>query len=1447
MKKMLKKNFQYGVLLSSLALTLASMSACTDYVDEYDSQYKSVYGDDATIDSKTPVYSSECDNVLWLAYDGKDYMEETTLGTKWEYFRESPSDIEFTGLDENNIRFNVNFLMDYLTPYLKLDGGISGKLKIDNGAKDFYAGLRFGLGDLDLSDGNKVEGVCLTFRTSYYETTMSLMDVDENGNVKSEYRTDPIGETSTKTKTGVKTVKLPLESFKHKSGEKKFGEFLKQANYLGVLFTATKSNDEGFLIVGVGTYGSGVVEESSDSDDEPIESSDSKIEPKSSESGTVTKKSSASTAKSSASTAKSSASKTKSSASKTASSSSADLFYWRGDSGKTHIHTTFEDANSGWWFSYTDSVSGGGSYFQWPDILYEKTDSVLNLSGHVSKVMNVCNGICGASHLRFGFTPPYEALAFAISSNQSGENVLDWKGVCVTYASETPIILRLDVAGADNYNYQMPYYVLPASVNETEIIARKIEWTDFDSANVELSGSQAATFLHQLEFLFSDLEHNDAYFNIFEVGELDACEHPEVPIKPVDMDQIMEKDVLEDNSYDAGIKDEDILWYGGNRFKGKKSTSDEVKWTWIDKVPDQGVTLPKKDENLNMDSFGEECHGGICGEIDGLVNESNYGMGIEFNDSVDVSLFGGVCITYKTTIEDGMYLSLNGDDDYMNSIDYSSYRKYLDVAEDLTTSCIPWENFMWVGNDDKKVKLGEYVKNVKGIQIQFETWSGYNPRGKFNIVAVGKYSDNSEEGLKFLNGKENSVSAWDYLNPNLGYDEFTDDRDKQVYKTIQIGDQVWMAENLNYAASGAECAEISQHGNPDHFSNCNIYGRGYTWEQAQDACPEGWRLPSNWDYQTLFKFAGQDDEEGLLRANTNLWAEGSGKTPNPGSNELGFSALPIRYGADAWFWTSEDSSETLAYVAAITTYGTEIREDDGVTKKELLYPIRCLRNAPIQTDLFSSDIAWYGGNRYNESLLSDETVGTSDFHNGNVTVPGNDGLEQYDTYPETSIELCGGAICGTVNKRNTTEGAEEYPVITFNVSSEGKDITDWGGLCVTYSADSAGVQFTVGDNSNLYYVVNLPEAKEVRTECFYWSQFYPVGNGPYEAFSSYLAHVNYVSFNLSSLVGGGDFKIVAIGQYSTQFDQPENNLNSSCYISTADESNDSAVWLAYVDGVSNFFTFKGVTWVDPPDSSANVAMVSGVQAYAAYKLDKNNLSYAPKAVLWFEGDETDTVECVKFKENSCAAGDDCSVYDETQNTLYDGRDDRTYKTTTINGQVWMAENLNYGVDNSFCYYDDETNCETFGRLYTWNAAMKGSSVAETRGVCPLGWHVPSKDEWDELGKFVVLDNKSVGGKSGIDFDNDKSPLRAESFWKSQYAGSDKYGFSILPGGIFFMNTYDKLGDGAYFWTSTCDSSTGTRTSYFPYEVEFYEDKDFEFINDPESDIAFSLRCIKDSD
>jgi len=118
---------------------------------------------------------------------------------------------------------------------------------------------------------------------------------------------------------------------------------------------------------------------------------------------------------------------------------------------------------------------------------------------------------------------------------------------------------------------------------------------------------------------------------------------------------------------------------------------------------------------------------------------------------------------------------------------------------------------------------------------------------------------------------------------------FTDPRDGKVYRTVKIGNQVWMAENLNYNASGSRYYE-------DNPANGDKYGRLYDWETAKKACPPGWHLPSYDEWKTLVDFAGGKKIAGKKLKAKNGWNENGN-----GTDEYGFSALPSGYAWDGFF------------------------------------------------------------------------------------------------------------------------------------------------------------------------------------------------------------------------------------------------------------------------------------------------------------------------------------------------------------------------------------------------------------------------------------------------------------------------------------------------------------------------------------------------------------------
>jgi uncharacterized protein (TIGR02145 family) len=183
---------------------------------------------------------------------------------------------------------------------------------------------------------------------------------------------------------------------------------------------------------------------------------------------------------------------------------------------------------------------------------------------------------------------------------------------------------------------------------------------------------------------------------------------------------------------------------------------------------------------------------------------------------------------------------------------------------------------------------------------------------------------------------------------------FTDKRDGKTYKKVTVGKQVWMAENLNFAAKGSVCYENKE-------ENCAKYGRLYNWRTAKKACPAGWRLPS--DGETFFEsskssgwtkltdYVGGSEIAGEKLKSTSGW-----DNDRNGTDDYGFSALPGGGGDDyygrfygigisGYWWsktTANYTSEGEAWYRYMGSRDAVGREKDSRTDK--FFSVRCVQD-----------------------------------------------------------------------------------------------------------------------------------------------------------------------------------------------------------------------------------------------------------------------------------------------------------------------------------------------------------------------------------------------------------------------------------------------------------------------------------------------------------------------
>lgn len=246
---------------------------------------------------------------------------------------------------------------------------------------------------------------------------------------------------------------------------------------------------------------------------------------------------------------------------------------------------------------------------------------------------------------------------------------------------------------------------------------------------------------------------------------------------------------------------------------------------------------------------------------------------------------------------------------------------------------------------------------------------------------------NSSSSLSELSSSSSEDFDWSlpketYLNPEIEYDTIIDSRDGKVYKTVKIGDQTWMAENLNFdpgqGGSGEDKYDWSWCYN-DEPANCDVAGRYYTWAAAIDSvklvndvnypwdcgylkkclvlkgsrlrgiCPTGWHLPNYYDWHTLLMVAGGTSTASKILKSRIGWS-GNGN----GTDAFGFSALPAGFrgnggiyyleGNDVSFWTSDGERDDVYDAYNMNMAYDKDKASLNLSLKYYGRPVRCVKN-----------------------------------------------------------------------------------------------------------------------------------------------------------------------------------------------------------------------------------------------------------------------------------------------------------------------------------------------------------------------------------------------------------------------------------------------------------------------------------------------------------------------
>ena len=633
-----------------------------------------------------------------------------------------------------------------------------------------------------------------------------------------------------------------------------------------------------------------------------------------------------------------------------------------------------------------------------------------------------------------------------------------------------------------------------------------------------------------------------------------------------------------------------------------------------------------------------------------------------------------------------------------------------------------------------------------------------------------------------------------------------------IYNTVHIGTQCWMAENLRTTVfpDGTPITEgnITNYAIAEaHYFNSPIR---YNWAAVmhgassssanpsgvQGVCPTGWHVPSDAEWTQLTNYVSSmpgylcnNNSYNIAKAlsSTSYWYSNQpsdcviGYNPNA-NNATGFSATPATlydtltehgvylYYNGAYFWSSTEN--TIGYV-----WYRSLLEDQAYVTREVAdklhgAAVRCILNET--------------------QSCGRPNISTKIIYN--IT---------------TSSATCGGDVLATGGANVTARGVcwSTTPDPTINDSH-----TTNGSGTGSFTSNITGL------TANVTYYVRA-----------------------YATNSAGISYGNIRSF--TAAYSPASVTTVAVSNVTTTSATCSGNVTAS------DGSN---------------VTARGVCWSTSPNPTINGSHTTNGSGLGSFTGNITGLtagtSYYVRAYATNSGGTAYGNE-ICFTTAGGSDGQPCP--NAATVTDYDGH---VYNTVQIGNQCWMKENLrttHYSNGESISlgsttssttpYYYNYTSSSIAlsqrGYLYNWPAVMHGANASNTnpsgvQGICPTGWHVPSEAEWTQLTSYV-------GGQGQYNCNGNNTyigkALASQTGWNSSSntcavgntpSINNSTGFSAVPAGDFYSSSYYDASYNTYFWS----------TYYYSYSVKaftlYFEGATLGSVLSSKY-MGYSVRCIRD--